>query len=132
MAKYIVIILIVIVGYFLWPNSRMAKQESTELSTGLSNLYNSMDNANQSSIQESVINLYATSWCGYCAKTRKLFKQKGVRYIEHDIEKSQSARDRYNELGGRGVPLIEADGVVIKGYNEPLLRKLTEDERYKL
>lgn len=132
MVKYILIVLIVLGGYLLWPRSHVSNQESTELAKGINSLYRSVDSPASSQRSVSSIHLYATSWCGYCAKTRNLFKQRGVRYIEYDIEKDRAARARYNELKGRGVPLVEADGRIIRGYNEPLLRQLVDDDRYKL
>lgn len=80
----------------------------------------------------ATIELYATSWCGYCKKTRQLFKTSGVRFTEYDIEKDPAARQRYQTLKGRGVPLIVASSTIIRGYNEAELRKLTTDNRYKL
>lgn len=132
MVKYILIVLIVLGGYLLWPRSHVSGQESTELAKGINNLYRSVDSSVSSNRNVSSIHLYATSWCGYCAKTRNLFQQQGVRYIEYDIEKDRAARARYNELKGRGVPLVEADGRIIRGYNESLLRQLVADDRYKL
>lgn len=132
MVKYILIVLIVLGGYLLWPRSHVSGQESTELAKGINNLYRSVDSSVSSNRNVSSIHLYATSWCGYCAKTRNLFQQQGVRYIEYDIEKDGAARARYNELKGRGIPLVEADGRIIRGYNESLLRQLVADDRYKL
>ncbi|HMN45399.1 MAG TPA: glutaredoxin family protein [Povalibacter sp.] len=62
--------------------------------------------------------LYATSWCGYCRKTRELFDEQGVAYVEYDIEKSDEGRARYDELGGNGVPVIDVRGTIIHGYDE--------------
>lgn len=67
---------------------------------------------------ESDVVLYATEWCGYCEKTRKLFARHNIPYIEHDIEKSQQGRQEYLQLGGRGVPVVKANGTVIHGYSE--------------
>lgn len=50
--------------------------------------------------------MYATSWCGYCAKARKYFNQKGIRFLEYDIEKDKRAKKRYDAIGGSGVPVI--------------------------
>ena len=36
--------------------------------------------------------LYATSWCGYCAKTRELLQGDGIAYREVDIEKDAVGR----------------------------------------
>lgn len=66
--------------------------------------------------QDEVI-LYATSWCGYCAKTREFLGERGIAYTELDIEKSPEARRAYDALGGRGVPVLKVNGTVIHGYN---------------
>jgi len=68
--------------------------------------------------------LYATEWCGYCKATRAFFAANGIRYIEHDIEKSSTALSEHRKLGGNGVPLIVVGDELIKGYNEQTLRQL--------
>lgn len=62
--------------------------------------------------------LYATSWCGYCKKTRELFEEQGVAYTEFDIESSEEGRRQYEALDGQGVPVIDIRGTVIHGYDE--------------
>mgnify|MGYP003866345113 CR=1 FL=1 len=61
--------------------------------------------------------LYATDWCGYCAKARKLLSENKIKYFEYDIEKSQEGRDQYERLGGKGIPVLLIKGEVVKGYN---------------
>ena len=60
--------------------------------------------------------LYATQWCGYCQKTRELFAENNIKYVEYDIEKSERGYWEYKQLGGRGVPVVNARGTVIHGY----------------
>lgn len=60
--------------------------------------------------------LYATSWCGYCAKTRRFLDKHDIAYHEYDIEKSREGREQFEKLGGRGVPLLLVNGEVVKGY----------------
>lgn len=67
---------------------------------------------------QNQVTLYATEWCGYCEKTRRLLKANNISYVEYDIEKSEWARREHKRLGGRGVPLIKINGKVIHGYNE--------------
>ncbi|HEY6640759.1 glutaredoxin family protein [Povalibacter sp.] len=62
--------------------------------------------------------LYATTWCGYCRKTRELLTRQGVPYREFDIEASDEGRARYEALGGNGVPVLDVRGTVIHGYDE--------------
>ncbi|PCJ13005.1 MAG: NrdH-redoxin [Gammaproteobacteria bacterium] len=70
--------------------------------------------------------LYATDWCGYCKKTRKLLKTNNIPYFEYDIEKSKKGREQFDSLGGRGVPLILIRGNVIKGYDPALTLELAK------
>lgn len=62
--------------------------------------------------------LYATDWCGYCKQTRRFLDSKGIPYTEFDIEKSAEGRKAYEALGGRGIPLIDVNGTLIRGFSE--------------
>ena len=73
--------------------------------------------------------MYGTSWCGYCAKTRKLLDQLDISYYEYDVETSPEGYRQYVDLGGRGVPVLQIDGEVIKGYRPSTIKKLV-DEMY--
>lgn len=68
--------------------------------------------------------LYATDWCGYCKMTREFFAANGIKYTEHDIEKSSAALAARQKLGGQGVPVIVVGDTVINGWNEGSLRQL--------
>lgn len=66
---------------------------------------------------EQTVILYATSWCGYCAKARELLDDNGIDYVEFDVEKSAEGREQRKKLGGNGVPVLVINGEVVKGYN---------------
>lgn len=78
-------------------------------------------------IHGSPVILYATSWCGYCMKVRKIFNQKGIPYREFDIENSSQARKEFKSLGGKGVPLTLVNGEVVHGYNPNKITTLISD-----
>lgn len=67
--------------------------------------------------QPSVV-MYATDWCGYCAKARAYFAKNGIAYVERDVEKSEHAAAEFRRLGGRGVPLIFVGRERLDGFNE--------------
>lgn len=67
--------------------------------------------------------LYATEWCGYCARTRKFFKENNIAFREYDIEKSDEGHAQYEKLGGEGVPVVVIADQVIHGYDEEALRE---------
>ncbi len=67
--------------------------------------------------------LYATEWCGYCARTRKFFQENAITFREYDIEKSTEGHAQYEKLGGNGVPVVVIADQVIHGYDEHALRE---------
>lgn len=71
---------------------------------------------NQIASTQKVV-LYATDWCGYCKKTRHFLENRKISYIEYDIEKSKQGREAYDRLGGGGIPLIEVNGTLVRGYS---------------
>lgn len=71
-------------------------------------------------VQGEVV-LYATSWCGYCRKTRTLLKAHGIDYREFDIERSTEGKRRFDRLGGHGVPVVTVGDRVIHGYDPDAL-----------
>lgn len=70
--------------------------------------------------------LYSTSWCGYCKKTRELFAEKSIEYLEYDVEKSSLGQSQYKKLKGRGVPLILMGGETIRGYDREAILRLVD------
>lgn len=72
--------------------------------------------------QSGEVILYATEWCGYCAKARELLAADGISYREIDIEKDSAGRQAYQALGGRGVPLLDVRGQIVRGYNPEAIR----------
>jgi len=65
--------------------------------------------------------LYATEWCGYCARTRKFFTERNIPFREYDIEKSSEGHAQYERLGGNGVPVVLIKDKVIHGFDEGAL-----------
>jgi len=61
--------------------------------------------------------LYSTAWCGYCKKARAFMRQEGIRFREYDIEKTPSAKRRYDKMGGKGVPLLVRGGETLQGFS---------------
>ncbi|BCD96577.1 glutaredoxin family protein [Marinagarivorans cellulosilyticus] len=64
------------------------------------------------------VEMYATTWCGYCKKARRYMAKHGIAYVEYDIEADPAANARHKALGGRGVPLILVDGRKMNGFSE--------------
>jgi glutaredoxin-like YruB-family protein len=63
------------------------------------------------------IEMYATSWCGYCVAAEKYMKSKNYSFVKYDIEKDSAAKQRHKQLGGRGVPLIIIGNNKMSGFS---------------
>ncbi|URM29922.1 glutaredoxin family protein [Pseudomonas frederiksbergensis] len=101
--KKCLLILLVVVAYQNWGKIERVFHPSQVVSE-------------QTQAKANVV-LYATDWCGYCKLTRRFLDQKGIPYKEFDIEKDAGARKAYEALGGRGIPLIDVNGTLIRGYD---------------
>ena len=68
-----------------------------------------------------IVEIYVTSWCGYCKQAQSYMKSKGISYVAYDIEKDNAAKQRHKELGGRGVPLIIIGSNKMSGFSAETL-----------
>ena len=75
--------------------------------------------------------MYMTSWCPYCRKAKDYINSLGVNLIEYDIEKDSSKNEEMlrKSGGGRGVPFIDVEGIIIRGYSPEEIRASVEDRR---
>jgi glutaredoxin len=77
--------------------------------------------------------IYMTSLCSYCAKARSYLRSLGVNLVEYNMERDKTKREEMLREGGgsTGVPLIDIEGIIIKGYN-PNAPKGTFERRRNL
>jgi|TARA_B100000678_G_scaffold45595_1_gene35390 glutaredoxin len=68
-----------------------------------------------------VIKIYSTSWCGPCKNVKRLLEERGLSYVEIDIEEIGWSRDDlYDLTGGRTVPQIVINEKPVGGYDDLL------------
>jgi glutaredoxin len=79
--------------------------------------------------QDIKVVMYVTDWCGYCRKAREYLHSLGVNLVEYDIEKDAAKREEMRKLGGRGVPLIDVEGILIKGYGQKSIKDAVEKRK---
>jgi glutaredoxin len=75
--------------------------------------------------------MYMTSWCPYCVKARTFLRSLDVNLIEYNIERDKSKREEIlsKSSGSTGVPLIDVEGIIIRGYNPDALKAAIERRR---
>jgi glutaredoxin 3 len=71
------------------------------------------------------VTIYTTPTCAFCKMTKEFFKEHNVEYSEKDVAADAAARDEMiNKSGQMGVPVIDIDGKLVVGFDEPKLSEL--------
>lgn len=79
--------------------------------------------------------LYATSWCSACRQARAFLKEKGIPYVERDIEKDPGAasellaKAKAAGISASGVPVLDVRGTLVQGFDPERLLTLLGDKR---
>jgi glutaredoxin len=75
--------------------------------------------------------MYMTSWCPYCVKARNYLRSLDVHLIEYNVEQDKARREEMlsKSGGSKGVPLIDVEGIIIRGYNPDVLKRAIENRR---
>jgi glutaredoxin len=61
----------------------------------------------------------------YCNAAKVFFKEKGVTYTEYNVGADLEKRKEMIEKSGQmGVPVIDIDGELVVGFNQPKLKQL--------
>ena len=68
--------------------------------------------------------MYTTADCGYCARARAWFEQRGIAWQEIDILASEAARREFQSRGGQGTPLIFVGETRVTGFDPVRLEAL--------
>ena len=65
------------------------------------------------------IQIYTTTWCGFCVRAKALLDAKGLEYDEIRLDDDPAFRQRlFDRTGGWTVPQILIDDEPIGGYAE--------------
>lgn len=71
------------------------------------------------------VTIYTTPTCVYCKMTKEFFKKNNVEYEEKDVATDTKARDDMIAKSGQfGVPVIDIDGKMIVGFDQPRLKEV--------
>lgn len=71
------------------------------------------------------VTIYSTPTCGFCETAKDFFKAHNVAYVEKDVAFDMAARQEMVAKSQQlGVPVIDIDGQIVVGYNQPKLAQL--------
>ena len=70
------------------------------------------------------ITMYSTPTCTYCRKAKDWFRENHIKFTEYDISRDQRRADEMMRKSGQmGVPVIDVNGRVIVGFNQPEIER---------
>lgn len=68
--------------------------------------------------------LYSTPTCAYCHKAKDYLRQRKVRFTEYNVASDQVRADEMVRKSGQmGVPVIDVNGRIIVGFNQPEIER---------
>lgn len=71
------------------------------------------------------IKIYSTLNCPYCVMAKDFFKGKGLEYQDINVADDQNAfQEMIKKSGQMGVPVIDIDGNIVKGFDRLEIEKL--------
>ncbi len=78
--------------------------------------------------------MYMTDWCPYCVKARDLLNSFGVNLVEYNVDrdKEKSEEAKMKTGGARGVPVLDIEGIIIRGYSPERIKAAVEKRRDSL
>jgi len=75
------------------------------------------------------VTIYTTSWCPYCKRAKEYLNSLKVNYTEYDIEKDEDKAAEFKSKGGSGVPLLDIEGTILKGYSPASIKSALDIKR---
>jgi glutaredoxin 3 len=69
--------------------------------------------------------VYTAPWCPWCRRVKEFLSANNVKFEERDIEaKNEWAEEAVAKSGQTGIPILDIDGHVVIGFDEPAIREL--------
>jgi len=70
------------------------------------------------------IALYSTPSCGFCTKAKAFFREHHIPFTEYNVAADQrKAEEMVRKSGQMGVPVIDINGKIIVGFNQPEIER---------
>jgi glutaredoxin len=70
------------------------------------------------------IEIYTTSRCPYCRQAMAYMDERGIEYLEKNVETDLELRREFHARGGRGVPYFYIHGASMRGFDPARFEKL--------
>jgi glutaredoxin-like YruB-family protein len=79
------------------------------------------------------VTIYTTPTCSFCTQAKGYLSRQGVPFVEKNVAVDRRAAQEMVRLSGQqGVPVINVDGQVVVGFDQPRLNQLLKNAKPKL
>lgn len=73
------------------------------------------------------VTIYTTPTCHFCKAAKAFFAEHNVEYTNNDVTTNRALADEMVAKSGQmGVPVIDIEGQIIVGFDEPRIREILE------
>ena len=70
------------------------------------------------------VSIYTTPSCGYCVKAKEYLRENNVSFSEYNVAQNmRKAEEMVKKSGQMGVPVLDVNGRIIIGFNQPEIDK---------
>ena len=67
--------------------------------------------------------VYSTTWCPWCKLAKDFLREKKIKFEDVNVQESPDRADEMIRKSGQtGVPVIDANGTIIVGFNKEALK----------
>ena len=73
------------------------------------------------------VTIYSSPTCHFCHLAKDFFITHNIAFTDHDVATDPNAiKDAVAKSGQMGVPVIDIDGNIVVGFDEPEIKRLLE------
>ena len=70
------------------------------------------------------VKVYSTKTCPWCNVAKEFLEKNNIEFEDVDVSAdSRAAQEMVEKSGQRGVPVLDIEGTIIVGFNEPAIRQ---------
>ncbi len=71
--------------------------------------------------------VYGTATCPYCQQLKSYLKENNIAFEDFDVSQNQEKlKEMQDKSGQMGVPVVDIDGEIIKGFDREKLNQILE------
>lgn len=70
------------------------------------------------------VKVYTSNTCPYCVSAKEYLNEKGVEYVERNVQTDKEARKELMAMGHMGVPVLIINGEELVGFDKDKIDSL--------